>query len=65
MVLLTKERQMSLFKIIRVIGMVIGFSAIFFLSSCNHAVKQSSQETDGGYGGHSAGGHGGHGGVGH
>ncbi|CAM2998934.1 hypothetical protein LEAN103870_12645 [Legionella anisa] len=56
---------MSLFKRIRGIGMVIGFSAIFFLNSCNHAVKQSSQETDGGYGGHSAGGHGGHGGVGH
>jgi hypothetical protein len=62
MFLLNKEHPMSLFKLIRVIGMVIGFSTIFFLSSCNHAVKQSTQETDGGYGGHSAGGHGGHGG---
>ncbi|WP_192877343.1 hypothetical protein [Legionella pneumophila] len=50
---------MSLVKIIKVIGMVIGLSATFLLSSCDGAVKQSAQGVDGGYGGHSAGGHGG------
>ncbi|HIA7952718.1 hypothetical protein [Legionella pneumophila] len=44
------------------VGVIVG---VFFLSSCHSGVKQSSQEVDGGYGGHSAGGHGGHGGGGH
>ncbi|CCD08940.1 conserved exported protein of unknown function [Legionella pneumophila subsp. pneumophila] len=57
---------MSFFKTIRVIGVFIGLvSASFFLSSCEGAVKQGSQEVGTGYGGHSAGGHGGHGGAGH
>ncbi|CAM2859049.1 Uncharacterised protein [Legionella pneumophila] len=57
---------MSFFKTVRVIGIFIGLvSATFFLNSCNGAVKQGSQEVEGGYGGHSAGGHGGHGGAGH
>ncbi|KTD21233.1 hypothetical protein [Legionella londiniensis] len=57
---------MSFFKTIRIIGVFMGLVlATFFLNSCEGAVKQGSQEVDGGYGGHGAGGHGGHGGAGH
>ncbi|HHF0523313.1 MULTISPECIES: hypothetical protein [Legionella] len=53
---------MSFFKVIRIMMVFIGLVfATSFLSSCDGAVKHSSQEADG-YGGHSAGGHGGHGG---
>ncbi|AMV13772.1 TPA: hypothetical protein ACIZB4_001231 [Legionella pneumophila] len=55
-----------MFKAFRMIAVLIGLiGGLFFLSSCDGAVKHGSQEVDGGYGGHSAGGHGGHGGAGH
>lgn len=53
---------MSIFKTIRVFAFIGLVGTMFFLSSCDGAVKQGSQEVYGGYGGHNAGGHGGHGG---
>ncbi|HBD9305935.1 hypothetical protein SFB54_03980 [Legionella pneumophila subsp. fraseri] len=57
---------MPIFKTIKMLVAFIGLiGATFFLNACHGEVKQGSQETQGGYGGHSVGGHGGHGGAGH
>nr|WP_192876102.1 hypothetical protein [Legionella pneumophila] len=57
---------MPIFKTIKMLVAFIGLiGATFFLNACHGEVKHGSQETQGGYGGHSVGGHGGHGGAGH